>query len=289
LPPNVFANEVSSNIMVKDGHTVLIGGLFSEDSNVAKAQVPLLGNLPFAGPLFGQQSDTTDRREIIFLLTPHIIKDDDAFDDLASSEMKDVDRLRVGVRRGMMPWGRERLAETSYECAENELHKPNPDLNLVRWHLDCATNLNPQFLEAIKLKESLTGQFLSLSDNSSIRSFVRREMLAEAQETPSEPAPKYLKIAPEDKPATQPSVDATPAAQPAVAEAPTTQPSVAEVPVAPAAPTTQPSVAEAPVAPTTQPSLAQAPTPTTQPSIAQAPATQPGTDAAADLRDEDDK
>jgi hypothetical protein len=202
--------------------------------------------------------------------------------------MKDIDRLRVGVRRGMMPWGRERLAETSYECAETELRKPNPDLNLVRWHLDCATNLNPQFLEAIKLKEQLSGQFLSLSDNSSIRGFIRRQMLADAGVTPAEAPPKYLKIDNGDKPATQPSVDATPAvSSPTVAQAttesPAPRPSVAD------APTTQPSVADAQAAPTTQPSLAQAPAaPITQPSVAQT-ITQPGGDAAADLRDEDDK
>jgi hypothetical protein len=273
--------------MVKDGHTVLIGGLFSEDSEVTKAQVPLLGNLPFAGPLFGQQADSTDRREIIFLLTPHIIQDDDAMDEQAQAEMKDIDRLRVGVRRGMMPWGRERLAETSYECAEAEMRKPNPDLNLVRWHLDCATNLNPQFLEAIKLKEQLSGQFLTLSDNSSIHGFVRRQMLADAQVTPPEAPPKYLKV--DNGPATQPSVDAAPAGTSSpVAQAPTETP--APLPSLTDAPTTQPSVADAQAAPTTQPSMAEAPaSPLTQPSVAQAPTTQPGSDAAADLRDEDDK
>jgi type IV pilus assembly protein PilQ len=203
LPPTITTNQVTSNIMVKDGRTVLIGGLFRDNNEVTKAQVPFFGNIPVLGYLFGQQSDSTDRQEIIFLLTPHIIKDDDAFSAFANESEKDAERLRVGTREGMMPWGRERLAEGNYECAVEEMRKPNPNLTLVRWNLDCATNLNPGFLEAINLKEKVTGQVLTTSDNSSIRSFVRREMLAETKEGLSDldlKQPEVVKIHPTTQP-----------------------------------------------------------------------------------------
>jgi type IV pilus assembly protein PilQ len=219
VPPDINNNEVSSNILVKDGRTVVIGGLFSDTSSTTKNQVPFFGNLPLAGPLFGQQSDSTTRNEIIFLLTPHIVKDEDQYSKYSEEELKDTERLRVGVRKNMLPWGRERLADTCFECAEAELHKPNPDLNMVRWHLDCATNLNPLFIEAIKLKEKVSGEELEAADNSSIRSFLRREMLAENLHVgliPAELPPKVLQISapprqeapipvpPQDRPATQP-------------------------------------------------------------------------------------
>jgi hypothetical protein len=76
--------------------------------------------------------------------------------------------MRVGVRQGMMPWGRERLAESAYEKAVEELAKPNPDRKRALWHLDCATNLNPKFAEAIELKAQLTGEEVTSVDNSSI-------------------------------------------------------------------------------------------------------------------------
>jgi len=314
LPPNINKNEVTSTIMVKDGHTVLIGGLFRDNSSTTKAQVPFFGSLPLAGPLFGQTADSTDRQEVIFLLTPHIVKDDDQFSDLSEATMKDLERERVGVRRGMMPWGRERLAETCYESAETELHKPNPDMNMVRWHLDCATNLNPTFLEAIKLKEKITGETLTTSDNSSIRSFVRRMMLSDnkpAAVLDSEDAPRFVRIAAPPvapvttgvKAATQPSSSADQSSQ--TAEAPATQPSIAESPAPaalvmdnpPTAPAPQSSIAQSPASPSsiveipaTQPSMAESPT--TQPSIATlppdsptlaeaAPATQPSTPSDA--------
>ena len=48
---------------------------------------------------------------MIILLTPHIIKDDAAYAAAGEEALKQAERLRVGVRKGMMPWGRERLAE----------------------------------------------------------------------------------------------------------------------------------------------------------------------------------
>ena len=113
--------------MVRDGHTIVIGGLFRESTHDQQAQVPGLGSLPGVGPLFRKQTDSTVREEVIILLTPHIMKDEPAYAERREEELKDAERLRVGMRKGMMPWGRERLAETSYEKAVEELNKPNPD------------------------------------------------------------------------------------------------------------------------------------------------------------------
>ena len=73
--PQKSTTEITSNIMVRDGRTVVIGGLFADSTTRARSQVPFLGSLPGVGLLFRQQSDATIRQEIIILLTPHIIKD----------------------------------------------------------------------------------------------------------------------------------------------------------------------------------------------------------------------
>jgi type IV pilus assembly protein PilQ len=200
--PFKITTEVTSNIMVKDGHTVVIGGLFRESTTTARSQVPFLGNIPFAGNLFRNQHDQTTREEVIILLTPHIVKDEQAYSDASEAMLKDMDKLRVGVRRGMMCFGRERLADSEYEAAVNEMKKPNPNREVALWHLNSATNLNPTFLEAIKMKEQLTGVELTASDNSSIRGFLRKQLLAD-------PA----------RPTTMP-----------VVQEPTTKPSVAKAP-----------------------------------------------------------
>ncbi|HEY7115415.1 MAG TPA: secretin and TonB N-terminal domain-containing protein [Tepidisphaeraceae bacterium] len=179
--PFKITTELTSNIMVKDGHTIVIGGLFRESSDSARSQTPFLGNIPVAGALFRNQRDRSTREEIIILLTPHIIKDDDIYGKLSEEEIKRADQLRVGVRKGMMPWGRERLAEGEYDKALAELNKPHPNNQKALWHLDCATNLNPKFIEAIELKQKVTGKEVTAVDGSTIRSFVRDMVMADRE------------------------------------------------------------------------------------------------------------
>jgi type II secretory pathway component GspD/PulD (secretin) len=175
--PFKTTTEVTTNMMVQDGKTIVIGGLFRESSTTTRSQVPLLGNIPWLGILFRQQQDQTTRQEIIILLTPHVLKDDSVYSQISEEQLKRVEDLRVGIRKGMMFFGRERLAESAYENALAELSKPNPDKNIALWHLDVATNLNPTFLEAIELKEKVSGKRLTDSDNSIIRSFVSKSVL----------------------------------------------------------------------------------------------------------------
>jgi hypothetical protein len=151
---------------------------------------------------------------VIIMLTPHIVKDDSVYSEASESIMKGAEKLRVGVRKGMMWFGRERLADSSYEQAVAEMGKPRPDRKKALWHLDCATNLNPKFLEAINLKQSLSGQQIRASDNSSIREFLRQQVLAERAATPTTKPAEELQPAP-----------ATPATRPvSTAQAPATQP-----------------------------------------------------------------
>ena len=238
--PSKSTTEVTSNVMVKDGHTIVIGGLFRESTVSSHSQVPFLGNLPIAGLLFKNQRDRTVREEVIILLTPHIVKDDVAYSRMSEQELRVAEQLRVGTRKGMMPWGRERLAEGWYEAAKKELSKPVPNRGVAKWHLDCATNLNPKFVEAIQLREQLTGVELHTADGSSIRSFVRRAVLNDVvPATQPTTAPVLRAEAAMEEPTTQPSE--------ATAEAPATQPSGEVVAETPATQPTEEVTVEAPV------------------------------------------
>jgi type IV pilus assembly protein PilQ len=228
--PTKSITEVNSNIMVKDGHTVVIGGLFRESSSTGRSQVPLLGNIPIVGRAFRSQRDRTIREEVIILLTPHIVKGDSAMSELAQKELARGEQLRIGTRRGMMWFGRERLAESAYESAKREMTKDRPNRKAALWHLNCATNLNPKFLEAIEMKQELTGREIAMADSSSIRYYVRRMMLEDvvpvsATKPTTRPSDVNLSFAP----ATQPVAAAAPTTQPLTAEMPATRPTLAEV------------------------------------------------------------
>jgi type IV pilus assembly protein PilQ len=257
--PSKSTTEVTSNIMVKDGHTIVIGGLFRESTVSSKSQVPFVGNLPLVGMLFKNQRDRTVREEVIILLTPHIVQDDAAYSRMSEQELRLAEQLRVGVRKGMMPWGRERLAEGWYEAAKKELNKPTPDRGLAKWHLDAAINLNPHFSEAIQLREQLTGTELTAADGSTIRGFVRRAILNDVVPSTQPTTAPVLRAeapAPTSQPftfgeATAETPAETPATQPAeaTAETPTSQPTQDVTVEAPMEEISVPPVSEEPAAP----------------------------------------
>ena len=71
--PEKEVTQVTTNIMVRDGCTVVIGGLMRENLTNNTAQVPVLGNIPLIGFLFRSTTETTERREVIVLITPRIV------------------------------------------------------------------------------------------------------------------------------------------------------------------------------------------------------------------------
>ena len=72
-------NETDSIVRVLDGQIVAIGGLMSQNQSNDRAQVPGLGNLPVAGNLFGQRSNSLNKRELIILMKPTLIRGDQSW------------------------------------------------------------------------------------------------------------------------------------------------------------------------------------------------------------------
>jgi type IV pilus assembly protein PilQ len=177
LPQKNLA-RVNSSIIVRDGHTVVIGGLFRESSTKSRSQAPGLGNLPLIGAAFRSQTDSTRREEILILLTPHIIRDTDALSADGVNTADRIEQMRVSLRRGMMWFGRERLAESWYRAALDELAKPDANRNRAKSFVDAALTLNPKFTEALDLRQELVGKELVGVDNSLTRHIVRRLFVA---------------------------------------------------------------------------------------------------------------
>lgn len=177
--------EVTTNIIVRDGHTILIGGLFREVTSASRDQVPIAGNIPVAGALFRNTKDNTQREEVIILLTVKIIKDPDCSPADGDGLAQDVERYRVGMRRGLQWWGRERLSQAHYHWAIQ--HLEHGHMGMAMWDLDLAINNNPKFLAAIKLKEELLDKREWDDEGSAIRDFIAKEISRESMN----PTPMY--------------------------------------------------------------------------------------------------
>lgn len=65
--------EVQSQVMVKDGETVVLGGIFHDLMNKGTNKVPLLGDIPGLGKLFSGQMERHQKRELVIFITPRII------------------------------------------------------------------------------------------------------------------------------------------------------------------------------------------------------------------------
>ena len=73
--PSIQKRAISTQVVVHDGETLALGGIIQETRTVSKNRVPLLGDIPIIGLLFGNTSLSTQRTELIVLLTPTVIRD----------------------------------------------------------------------------------------------------------------------------------------------------------------------------------------------------------------------
>jgi len=72
--PDFFVRATRTRVSLRDGQSVLINGLFDEETTHAITQVPFLANIPLFGDLFKNHSDDKSNEEVVVLVTPHIIR-----------------------------------------------------------------------------------------------------------------------------------------------------------------------------------------------------------------------
>ncbi len=72
--PTIDTKEVLTQILIKDGDTLAIGGIFKTNKTKDNANVPGLGNIPVLGWLFKTQKDIEEVSEILIFITPRIVK-----------------------------------------------------------------------------------------------------------------------------------------------------------------------------------------------------------------------
>jgi len=72
--PTLITQQATTQVLVTDGGTVVIGGVIETQNSLSVAQVPLLGDIPYLGNLFKHRTIQTSNQELIFFITPRIIQ-----------------------------------------------------------------------------------------------------------------------------------------------------------------------------------------------------------------------
>ena len=73
--PSINTNEIQTEVLVDNGQTVVLGGIFQTDKNISTTKTPLLGDLPYVGRLFKRTVERDDKNELLIFITPRIIAD----------------------------------------------------------------------------------------------------------------------------------------------------------------------------------------------------------------------
>ena len=72
--PNFTTNRVQTTVQLMDGQSLAVAGLIKNNINEAVSRVPVLGELPILGALFRSSEFQNNRTELVFLITPHLVK-----------------------------------------------------------------------------------------------------------------------------------------------------------------------------------------------------------------------
>ena len=80
--PAIFERSLSTEVVARSGETILLGGLISDNINETVAKVPGLGDIPLLGGLFRSTTQTTERTELVIMITPRVLDETTRWDGI---------------------------------------------------------------------------------------------------------------------------------------------------------------------------------------------------------------
>ena len=94
LTPSIELRRIESSVTIQSGQTVVLGGLIAENNSVSRSGLPPFSGIPILGAIFGNQTDSRIRTELIVFITPHILRDGDEARRLTEELMGRLSSMR---------------------------------------------------------------------------------------------------------------------------------------------------------------------------------------------------
>lgn len=93
LAPTTLKRSADTTVEIKDGHTIVLGGLIGEDMTLGETTTPCLGDVPVFGWLFKKKDNSTSRTNLLIFISPHIITNPQEATELTDQKKKYIDEL----------------------------------------------------------------------------------------------------------------------------------------------------------------------------------------------------
>jgi MSHA biogenesis protein MshL len=92
-------SETDSVVKTRDGQVVVIGGLMTETANDTRQHVPVAGEVPVVGAMFGRANRSSNKRELVILLKPTVVKGDETWSGEIGATQARIERLPATPQR----------------------------------------------------------------------------------------------------------------------------------------------------------------------------------------------
>lgn len=93
LNPSVFERSIRTEVVAESGQTIILGGLISNNRTRKESKVPIFGDLPVLGHLFRADTDSGDKTELVVLVTPKVVHNQDEWDGLKQQFQDGLENL----------------------------------------------------------------------------------------------------------------------------------------------------------------------------------------------------
>lgn len=131
LTPTTYKRTADTTVLVRDGDTIVIGGIIGHDASETEWKVPLLGDIPLVGWLFKTNSTTHRKTNMFIFITPHIVANpadmaritlnkEDQLDAVMPQVKKELHRqVNLDHAMSLSDIGFQKMQDKSYDEARN--------------------------------------------------------------------------------------------------------------------------------------------------------------------------
>ena len=73
--PSINTNNTQTQVLVDNGETIVLGGIFTTQTTRSVTKTPFLGDMPYLGQSFRRNTESDDKQELLIFITPRLIRD----------------------------------------------------------------------------------------------------------------------------------------------------------------------------------------------------------------------